>query len=354
MMIEPNAFILEDLENILNSDIDWLRFKNKSILITGANGFLPAYMVKSLILANEKLLDNTAHIYALVRNREKGEIMFSSLLKRPDFTIFIQDVCDNLDVNKFRFDYIIHAASQASPKYYQIDPVGTLSANTVGTMNMLQIAKNQNLEAFLYFSSSEVYGQQLQPGPINENSFGIVDPTSLRSCYTESKRAGETMCVAFAHQYKVPAKIVRPFHTYGPGLNLEDGRVFADFVANIVKKEDIIMKSDGRAIRSFCYLTDATKGFFKILLEGQSGHAYNLANPNALSSVVDLAETLIKLYPQYNLKLIKKELDKNYIPSPFDTLVPDIQKSMDLGWKPIVSLEEGFKRTIDSFKMLEV
>jgi len=206
------------------------------------------------------------------------------------------------------------------------------------------------VEKFMYFSSSEVYGAVLNGDNIDESMYGVIDPTQVRSCYAESKRMGETMCVSFAHQYKVPVSIVRPFHTYGPGLSFDDGRVFADFVANIVKGEDIVMNSDGSAIRSFCYLADATIGFFTVLLKGENSMAYNVGNPGGAVSIKELADLLVNLYPQKKLKAVfKKPESETYLQSYFNRLCPVIEKIKLLGWQPVTTLHEGFKRTIDSY-----
>ncbi|MEO5893104.1 MAG: NAD-dependent epimerase/dehydratase family protein, partial [Ferruginibacter sp.] len=241
-------------------------------------------------------------------------------------------------------------ASQASPKYYGTDPVGTLSANTIGTYNLLNLAVAKSVEKFLYFSSSEVYGTVASSDNIGENVYGAIDPTQVRSCYAESKRMGETMCVSFASQYKIPVSTVRPFHTYGPGLSFDDGRVFADFVANIVRGENIVMSSDGSAVRSFCYLADATAGFFTVLLKGQNAASYNIGNPATSISIRDLANLLVDMYPQKKLKAVFKEVDSAvYLQSNVSRLCPAIEKVKALGWEPRTGLSAGFKRTIDSF-----
>lgn len=249
-------------------------------------------------------------------------------------------------------DYIIHAASQASPKYFGVDPAGTVLANTRGTLNLLALGVEKEVKSFLFFSSGEVYGQ-VDPLkiPIKENDFGYVDPTDIRSCYAEGKRAGETMCVAWHHQYGVPAKIVRPFHTYGPGMQLNDGRVFADFVRDILQGHDIIMKGEGRAVRPFCYLADATAGFFTVLLKGEDANAYNIGNNKAEISIADLADTLVRLFPERKLRVIRQNrtLDQGYLESPISRNCPDISKVSRLGWTPSTTVEEGFARTIRSY-----
>lgn len=347
-----NSIIKEDLKAIYNSDIDWSKFFNSTILITGANGFLPAYLVESLLYLNYVNPKNNVKVIGLVRNIENAKNRFFEYLENANLEFVEQDVSDSILISH-KVDYIIHAASQASPKFYGIDPVGTLKANVLGTMNLLGFAKNNDIRSFLYFSSGEVYGElDSEQIPIKENTFGYINPTNVRSCYAESKRMGENICVSYHHQYGVPAKIVRPFHTYGPKMKLDDGRVYADFVSNILMEQDICMHSDGSATRAFCYLTDATVGFFKILLNGKNGEAYNVGNPNEEYSIIELAGTLVNLYPEKGLKVIKQLNKENnsYLKSPLKRNSPNIIKISELNWWPLVSTKEGFKRTIESYK----
>lgn len=344
-----NTIIKEDITTIINRFKDWEKLKNKIILISGANGFLPAYLVETFLS-----LDNyfNTKVIALVRNKQKAEKRFSHWLNNSNLLIIEHDVCNEFNYSD-RIDFIIHAASQASPKYYGTDPVGTLNANVLGTINLIKLAKEKNVESFLYFSSGEIYGEvKAEDIPIKEDTFGYLDCANVRACYGESKRMGENICVSYFHQFGVKAKIVRPFHTYGPGMSLDDGRVFADFVANIVNKQNIILNSDGSAIRPFCYLTDATLGFLTILLNGENGQAYNIGNPNEEYSILELANTLVNLYPELRLKVImNKSTDTNsYLKSPIKRNSPNIEKAKKLNWEPIVSVKEGFKRTIESFR----
>jgi len=350
MLNRSNPIITEDIDNIIAStSINWQELANKTVLITGANGFLPCYLVFTLLKLNDALSYNI-NIIALVRNREKALKRFENEMGRDDFKLIVQDVCDPIDVSD-KIHYIIHAASQASPKFYGSDPVGTINANVQGTLNLLKLAKENSVEKFLYFSSSEIYGNiSADVDYIAETDSGYIDPTNVRSCYSESKRLGETMCIAWMHQYGVPVSIVRIFHSYGPGMDLYDGRVFADFIADIVNNRDILMKSDGTAVRAFCYLTDATKAFFLILLNGENGGAYNMGNPNCECSVINLAHKLVNLYPEKKLNVVEKEVEKaGYIKSPVQRIVPYISKIKSLGWSPAISIEEGFSRTISSY-----
>jgi UDP-glucuronate decarboxylase len=350
--VHRNSIIEEDVARIVAHNLPWRNFAGKTILVSGANGFLPAYMVETLLYLNEADRSMNCRVIGLARNREKARRRFAHLLDRPDFAIVIQDVTSPATI-PVPCDFIIHGASQASPKFYGSDPVGTLAANSLGTHNLLNFARDCRSEGFLFISSGDVYGQVDESKiPNNENDYGYMDPTLVRSCYGESKRMGETMCAAFNHQYGVATKIVRPTHTYGPGLALDDGRVFADFVANIVRHEDIVMKSDGSARRAFCYLADAALAFFTVLLKGERGQAYNVGNENCEISVGDLARLLVSLFPErgLNARFDTKPAPAGYIKSTVNRGSLDTTKLRGLGWRPSTSLAEGFKRTVMSFE----
>ncbi len=348
-MLHP--IIKEDINHVLTQPLPWGRFNGKRVLITGANGFLPAYMVYTLLQLNDSKGYNIS-VTGLVRNEAKAQKKFGDLLLRPDFNLLVQDVSAPVPASAGSFDFIIHAASQASPKYYGIDPVGTASANTIGTYNLLQCAKESKAEGFLFFSTSEVYGAVKEDQiPTREDQYGYIDPTQVRACYAESKRLGENLCVGFLKQYGVPVTIARPFHTYGPGMELNDGRVYADFIADIVSNRNIVMKSDGSAIRAFCYSADATAGFFSVLLTGEAGQAYNVGNGTGESSIIGLADKLVGLFPEKGLEVERWQAptDGSYLPSVVLRNAPDTTKINALGWKATTSIETGFKRTILSY-----
>ena len=300
---------------------------------------------------NRSTLAKPARVIALVRNAERARERFADYLDRDDLQIVVQNVADPLLFQE-PFDYVIHAASQASPVYYRTDPVGTLSANVMGTHHLLNAAQRYAARGFLFFSSGEIYGiLKGTSGAVAEHDGGFLDPTDVRSCYGESKRMGETMCVAWAQQFGVPTRIVRPFHTYGPGMRLDDGRVFADFVRDILKGGPIILQSDGSARRSFCYLADATLGFFTVLLHGATGEAYNVANPSGECSIAELAERLAAEYRDEGVTVERRHrADSVYVPSPILSTVPNVDKLRALGWQITWSIEKGFRRTVDSYR----
>lgn len=350
-MTGEHKIIIEDLEKITSAELPWETLAGKTVLITGANGFLPAYMVKTLLFLNDKKLYAPIKVIALVRSRTNAMKRFGHLRNRKDFKIIVQDVVQKLRI-KENINFIIHAASQVSPKYYGTDPVGTLSANTIGTFNVLTFAVEKKVESFVFFSSSGVYGQVDNCNiPTKEEQYGFIDIANVRSCYSESKRMGEVMCVSFYKQYGLNTKIVRPCHTYGPGLNLKEGTVFADFIGNILANEDIVLKSKGDTTRAFCYISDATEGFFTVLFNGVSGESYNVGNPEQEISIYNLANTLVKLLPEKSIKVLFEEQNNtNYLPNPISRNSPSNEKINHIGWYPTTSIKDGFYRTIKSYQ----
>lgn len=353
-----NPIIQEDLENIISfKAFDWNAFQGKTVLISGANGMLPSYMVETLLYLNEKY-DYHIKVVALVRNIEKAHKCFSEHANNSSLKFLIQDVAEPV---KYKGDihYIIHAASQAAPSYYGVDPVGTFKANTIGTINMLELAKEKNVEGFLYYSTGAVYG--MVPGEkvmLQEDNQGLTNTLDVRSCYAESKRAGENACVCYCYQYGVPAKMVRVFHTFGPKVNLNDGRVFSDFCKNILNNENIVLKSDGSAKRSFCYVADAIQAYFLVLLKGEPATAYNVGGdePHEIS-IRDLSEMLVGLYPDKELKVIldinENDLTYTKMRTPQKQVLPDLSRIRSLGWDLSTSVKDSFKRTIDSLSGID-
>ncbi len=348
---EKNSIIRGDLIELIDRFKHAAMLKNKTILVSGGGGFLPSFLIKALLsLSHAENLG--IKVICVARKYESVQARLCDWVSNPDLTIFIHDVSNPLPGNFPPAEIIIHAASQASPKFYGVDPVGTIEANTIGTSQLLKHAIKCQAEKFLYFSSGEVYGVPLNDeSKLSETDFGYLDPMNVRACYAESKRVAETMCVAWAKQFGLNASIVRPFHTYGPGMALDDGRVFADFVADVVNQRDISIKSDGLAMRPFCYITDATIGFLMVLLFGGTAEAYNVGNPDAEISIGDLAKLLAGLYPEKGIK-VKYECDlsnSSYLKSPVTRSCLSIEKIRKLQWEPRINLEVGFKRTVDSY-----
>ncbi len=341
----------EDLQQILEEDIDWEKLGGKSVLITGASGMIGMYLTGVLAMLNDTR-DYGIQILVLLRHPDKLPLEFRD---RSDVKLIVQDVTEPLSLAE-PVDYVLHAASPASPKIMKDQPVETIAANTLGTYYTLQFAREKQASGYLFVSSREVYGQPEEGQEFfTEDTYGFVDPLDPRSCYPEGKKAAETMCVSFRSEYGLNTKIARLAHTYGPGMSLTDGRVQADFLNNVIHGEDIVLKSEGTAVRTYTYVADAVAGLYRILLnspDGEDGMVYNIGDENAKVSIRELAEFLISLCPEKDLQLvfdIPEEGTKGT--SPFTAGILDSGKLRTLGWRPKVSLRDGFARTLQFLKV---
>ena len=291
-----NKIFKDDIKTIIDTKLDWKRLKGKTVLVAGANGFIAGYITEVLLALKE------VKVIALVRDIEKAKNKFSQHSNNKNLSIIQQDISKSFDIDD-DIDYIIHAASQASPHFYSTDPVGTLSANVFGTANLLEIGVRKNITKFLYLSSGAVYGTLDEEGkPVDETYPGKVDITNIRSCYDESKRMGENMCVCYSYQYGIPVNMVRISYAYGPGMELNDSRIFPTIINSIINNKDIEINSDGSARRNFCYITDLIKAIFLILFEGENAQAYNVASEKD-TSILELANVFVELMPGKKLKV---------------------------------------------------
>jgi len=343
-----NEVIKEDIENIRQAGLDLRKFKNTTFLVTGSGGLLASYMI--LVLLSLKLNIN---VIAVCRDVVKTKKKLREFKNDPNLRIIRKDITKKLNI-KGRIDYVFHAASPASSQYYGLNPVEVISPNVMGTNNLLVLSKEKKVKGFLFFSSGEACGAFSKRKYINENDYGYLDPLDVRSCYGESKRIAENMCACWFYQYRVPTYIVRPEHIYGPGMDLiNDRRVYAEFVSDILNYRNIVLKSDGKAVRTFCYLSDATEGFLRVLLKGKPGNCYNVGNTNGRISIKKLAYKLVALFPERKLKVVKinRKNKRSYMENN-DRIRPSlsIKKLENIGYKSRVSIEEGFKRTIRSYQ----
>ena len=345
-----NRVLEDDLKTIIAEDLSWEKLKNKTVMITGASGMVGSYMLYVLLMLNDEK-HYGIKVDAVMRNVNK---LPEEIRNREDVNVVVADVTKDIpDVGDI--DYIIHAASPASPLIMQNQPVETIAANTIGTFKTLELAKEKNAEEYLFISSREIYGQPDEGQEFfYENTYGFVDQLNPRSCYSEGKKAAETMCVCFHEEYGLKTKIARLAHTYGPGMSIYDGRVQADFLKNVYHNEDIVLKSEGTAVRTYTYIADAIAGMYRILLDSED-IVYNIGNEAGKVSIRDLAEILVSIYPERGLKLVFD------IPeggtkgtAPYTLGILSSEKLRKLGWNPKYSVKDGFKRTLEYLELENV
>ena len=247
-----------DIEKIVSAKLSWHKLQGKTVLVTGATGFIGSFIIHSLMRKNET--DSLGvKILALVRNADTARAAYGEYEKEGSLSFIEQDVCVPLPTDK-RADYIIHCASNAAPKEYSLYPVETMKTNFYGTLNLLDYAKAVGAESFLYVSTIEVYGTTHGIDSIDENTYGEIDAMKVRSCYPLSKKGCETLSISYADEYGVNVKIGRLSYIFGPGMKPGDSKIVAVFPKCIADGENIVMKSKGEQLRSYTYVTDAITG----------------------------------------------------------------------------------------------
>ena len=342
-MIKMDNIIEEDLRRMYEAELPWKMLAGKTVLVTGATGMLAVYATWLLLYLHEYKHINV-NVVALCRNRLKAEQYFAQFIGKDYFCILLQDVCLPIQYEG-SVNYVFHLAGNASPYFITTDPVGIMKCNLQGTISVLELAKQKKCEKILFASTREVYGKNESSESMTEKDFGVLDPLDVRSCYPESKRAAETLLRSYYLQYGINYNILRIAHAYGPTMNLEnDGRVMADFMSDIVKKRNIVIKSQGDAIRAFIYITDVVVGMFTALFKGEDATAYNLANEQEPISIKDLAELLTNLNPTTKVIInIPHDNEKGYCTYRRKAL--NTKALEKIGWSPKISLEEGLQRT---------
>ncbi len=308
---------------------------SKNILLTGGAGFIGSHLVEKLLEMGNKVIcvDNLS-----TGNKENIKL----LLKNPDLEFIDHDVSKPLKPD-YKIDQIYHLASPASPVDYQRYPIETMMANSLGTLNMLELAKKKKAK-FLLASTSEVYGDP-EKHPQSESYWGHVDPTGPRSCYDESKRFAESLTFAYHRIHGIDVKIARIFNTYGPRMRSDDGRAIPNFVTQSLNNEPITVYGNGKQTRSFCYISDMIEGLIKLMESKYTGETFNLGNTNEMK-IIDVAKKI--------KEMVESNSDIVFRPPVEDDPArrkPDITKAKGkLGWEPKVGLEEGLEKTIEWFR----
>jgi UDP-glucuronate decarboxylase len=354
-------------EDVVNKDLAYIchnladefsAMSGKNLLITGGAGFLGYYLVQSVLHWNSSVEPKTKIHVTVYDNYVRGVPGWLMHLQgNEQLTLVRHDVIQPLPSDMGDFQFIVHAAGIASPIYYRRYPIETMDANINGLRALLEYARRQKskacpVEGFLYFSSSEIYGD---PSPENiptpETYRGFVSCTGPRACYDESKRYGETLCVNFAQQYDLPVRCARPFNNYGPGLKITDRRVLPDFARDVLSGRDIVLLSDGSPTRTFCYSADAIVGYYKVLVKGRNGEAYNIGAEKPEISMAQLAGKVVdisrELFGYQGRVLRKASTEKDYLTDNPNRRCPMITKARtEVGYDPTILVDEGLRRSL--------
>lgn len=348
-----NSLFQEDINDVLSASfIPWERLRGKTVFITGGTGLIGYTLISALVRANQAMSLNCS-VIALVRNLARARERFSEILS-ADCLRFVIGSVENFNPESIDFspDFIIHGASQTSSRGFVKSPVETIDTAVAGTKNMLEFARQQDVGGFVYLSSMEVYGYPERGHKVTEDEIGAFSPLNPRNSYPISKILCEAMCCAYAKEYDVPAKIVRLTQTFGPGVNYNDGRIFAYFARCVIEKKNIVLKTRGETERSYLYTVDAVTAILTILLKGEKGAVYNAADESTYCSIAEMAEKVAAdggIAVEYEIQ----PTAENGYP---DTLYMDLDTTAlkSLGWKPVGggTLVLLYQRMIENLKFV--
>ena len=334
---------LQDILSVSQSNLPWEELSGMNILVTGASGLIGSCLVDLLMNAPQR----DFQVYAAGRDRQRLSFRFRKYSEDSSFHLLIHDVADPLNADLL-FDYVIHAAGYGAPFYFSNNPVEVMKAPLFGVAHLLEYGMNHHLKRFLFVSSGEVYGT----GPDRkkrENDYGIVDPLNIRSCYPSAKLAAETLAICYSVEFGVDVVIARPCHVFGPFFSERDDRVYAQFLRNALNGEDLELKSSGLQLRSWCYVVDCASALIQILLKGESGQAYNVADNQANCSIKELADMISEI-SGLRTKTPSVSADNPNLASPLQATF-DTTRLESLGWRPLPgSLREKLMHTLYSLR----
>ncbi|MBQ0077960.1 MAG: NAD-dependent epimerase/dehydratase family protein [Bacteroidales bacterium] len=338
MKANKHSLYLEDLQKVCKLDLPWDKVAGHAFLISGATGLLGSFLVDVLMLKGAK-------VCALGRNASRAASVFEQWLGSGDFESVSHDINLPLDLEGRRFDYVIHLASNTHPVAYSTEPVSTITTNIGGTMNMLEAARLSGAR-FAFASSNEIYGQNRGDCELfKEDYCGYIDSNTLRAGYPESKRCGEALCQAYARQYGLDVVIPRFTRSFGPTLLSSDTKAATQFIRNGVDGVDIVLKSEGKQFYSYTYMADAVSGLLHIILKGESGLAYNIADESCDVTLRDLASLIAAETGTMVIFELPSETEK----AGFSTAVKarlDGSRLRALGWRPLYDIRGGIVRTL--------
>lgn len=350
MNIYQSKIWLSDLDEVIEKLPQLNELEGKTVMITGCTGLICSTIVDVLARWNNQH-NNKISILAAGRNKEKVAKRFASYIDEEWFTYVFYDAIFSDNVFPNNCDYIVCGASNASPNKIIEEPVETMLGNILGIKYLLDYALRIGAERVIYISTSEVYGKREHNAPSKLDEYGGIDILNPRSSYSIGKCAAETMCISYADEYGVETVIVRPGHIYGPTADKEDNRVSSAWAYKVAAGKDIVMKSDGAQIRSYCYCADCASAILKVMLQGQSSCAYNISNPTSVISIKELASILSSV-GGVSLKLELPSKDEKRGFNPMNNSSLDSTELLNLGWNGLFDAERGLSHTVNIIREL--
>lgn len=342
-----NPVFREDMEYIASVDfIPWEKLREKTLLITGATGLIGFNFISALAYMNLHR-GLPLKIVALVRDEGKAKERFREIISAGAPLQFLVGDLEHIPAIEEKVDYIIHGGSPTASRYFAEHPVETIQMNLTGAATLLEMAREKQVEGFLFLSSMEVYGSLHREEKVSENHESFVDTMNPRSSYPEVKRMIEAMCSSYCAQYNIPTKVIRLTQTFGAGVRKEDNRVYAQFMRSALAGKDIILLTKGGTKHSYLYTADAVTAILTVLLKGENGEAYNAANDTTYCSIKEMAEFVAEMG---NIKVRineSQESRKLYPPELYMNL--NIDKLYNIGWKYKNSLENIYKRMMETY-----
>ncbi len=340
-----NELYIEDLDKIASLDLPWDKIKGKTFVISGATGMIGSCLIDALY---HKDID--VKIYALGRNEQKAKDRFAEYWDREDFTFVACDINKVIDIDVDKVDYIFHAASSTHPKAYSTQPISTVTANIIGTNNLLEFGTQHGIERFVFASSVEIYGENRgDVDKFDEDYCGFIDCNTLRAGYPESKRAGEALCQAYIAEKGIEVVLPRLSRVYGPTLLATDTKALSQFLHKAIAGEDIVLKSEGNQLYSYSYVADAVSGVLYTMLLGENGGAYNIADPASDITLKELAGIIAGYADRKVIFELPDAVEAAGYSRATKALL-DSTKLKGLGWKAQYNIKDGLTRTLTMLK----
>lgn len=351
MNLYDNKWYMEDLDYVAGLDLPWEKLQGKSIFLSGATGLVGSFFIDVIMRKNQYGLGCT--LYALGRNKEKAKIRFSKWIDDYQFIFIPYDINKPLIYDDFgTIDYVLHMASNTHPMQYSTDPIGTITTNIIGTQNMLEFAIKHHAMRFAFTSSNEIYGENRGDVEMfDEDYCGYINSNTVRAGYPESKRCGEAFCQAYKVQKGLDVVIPRLTRSYGPTMLMTDTKAISQFIRKGIAGENIVLKSAGTQYYSYTYMADAVSGLLYVLLKGENGEAYNIADKQSDIKLKDLAIIIAGITDKKVVFEIPNAVEAaGYSIATKARL--DGSKLRKLGWSAKYDIQDGMKRTINILKWL--